>query len=113
MSKEISDACYPITVKVSKEMRNGVLVLNVIHGRELHIEYQKNQIIDQINSFFGYKCISSITLKIIQKSIEKNKKIFPKIKNLDMIYKRMGKVKDIKLKQSLNDFLKVYNEKNK
>ena len=113
VSKEISDACYPITVKVSKEMRNGVLVLNVIHGRELHIEYQKNQIIDQINSFFGYKCISSITLKIIQKSIEKNKKIFPKIKNLDMIYKRMGKVKDIKLKQSLNDFLKVYNDKNK
>ena len=42
VSKEISDACYPITVKVSKEMRNGVLVLNVIHGRELHIEYQKS-----------------------------------------------------------------------
>ena len=45
--------------------------------------------------------------------IGSEKKIFPKIKNLDMIYKRMGKVKDIKLKQSLNDFLKVYNEKNK
>ena len=52
VNKKISDASYPITVKMGKEMRNGVLILNVIHGKELEIEYEKKNIIDKINSFF-------------------------------------------------------------
>ena len=41
VSKKISDCCYPITVKMGKEMKNGTLVLNVLHGKELEIEYAK------------------------------------------------------------------------
>ena len=52
VTKKISDACYPNTVKMGKEMKNGILILNVIHGKELEVEYKKNEIIDQINSFF-------------------------------------------------------------
>ena len=51
VSKKISDACYPVTVKMGKEMRNGKLILNVIHGKEMAIEYEKKEIIDKINSF--------------------------------------------------------------
>ena len=69
VSKKISDSCYPITVQMGKEMRNGTLVLNVLHGKELEIEYAKKDIIDKINSFFGYNCISQITLKIVQEKI--------------------------------------------
>jgi len=85
VSKKISDACYPITIKMGKEMRNGTLVLNVLHGKELEIEYEKNEIMDKINSFFGYNCISQVTLKIVQEKIESEKKIFPKIKNFSNI----------------------------
>ena len=60
VSAEISNACYPINFKMGKEMRNGTLVLNVTHGKELDIEYSKNEILDKINSFFGYKCISCL-----------------------------------------------------
>ena len=49
ISKEISDACYPLTVKMGKEMKDGTLVLNVIHGKEIDIEYKKKEIIDKIN----------------------------------------------------------------
>ena len=66
VSKKIADVCYPITVKMGKEMREGTLVLNVIHGKELEVEYEKNEIMDKINSFFGYKCISKVVLKIVQ-----------------------------------------------
>ena len=52
VTKKISDACYPITVKMSKEMRDGTLVLNVLHGKELEIEYEKTESIDKINFFF-------------------------------------------------------------
>ena len=111
VSKKIADACYPITVKMGKEMREGTLVLNVIHGKELEVEYKKNEIIDKINSFFGYKCISNIILKIIQNKI-KSQKNFPKIKDFSKIEDKMKKVNDETLKSSLNNFLKAFNERN-
>jgi hypothetical protein len=113
VSKKISDACYPITVKMGKEMRDGTLVLNVIHGKEMEIEYEKNEIIDKINSFFGYNCISHVTLKIVQDKIKFNKKVFTKIKNFSKIEEKMGKVNNKELKSSLNNFLKAFNERNK
>ena len=30
VSKKISDACYPVTIKMGKEMKDGTLVLNVV-----------------------------------------------------------------------------------
>ena len=113
VSKKISDACYPAMVKMGKEMRDGTLVLNVIHGKEMEVEYEKREIIDKINSFFGYNCIGNIKLKITQDKIKLNEKIFPKIKNLSKIEEKMSKVNDNSLKSSLNNFLKAFNERNK
>ena len=113
VSTTISSACYPLTVKMGKEMRDGNLVLNVIHGKEMEIEYEKTQIMDKINSFFGYNCISHITLKIIQDKIEVNDKVFPKIKNLSKIEEKMKKVNNKELRSSLNNFLKAFNERSK
>ena len=113
VSKKISDACYPLTVKMGKEMRDGTLILNVIHGKELEVEYEKQEIIDKINSFFGYKCISQVTLKIVQDTIKSNEKVFPKIKNFSKIEEKMNRVSDDGLKSSLKNFLKAFNERNK
>ena len=113
VSKKISDACYPTTVKMGKEMRDGTLVLNVIHGKEMEVEYEKREIIDKINSFFGYNCISQVTLKIVQDTIKSNEKVFPKIKNFSKIEEKMSKVNNDGLKNSLNNFLKAFNERNK
>ena len=111
VSKKIADACYPITVKMGKEMREGTLILNVIHGKEVEVEYEKNEIMDKINSFFGYKCISNVVLKIVQDTV-KPKKSFTKIKNFSKIEDKMKKVNDETLKRSLNNFLKAFNERN-
>ena len=113
VSKKVSDACYPLTVKMGKEMRDGTLVLNVIHGKEMEVEYEKKEIIDKINSFFGYNCISQVTLKIVQDTIKTNEKVFPKIKNFSKIEEKMNRVNDDGLKSSLNNFLKAFNERNK
>ena len=113
VGKKISDVCYPIKVKMGKEMKEGNLVLSVIHGKEMEIEYEKKEIIDKINSFFGYNCISKVTLKIVENKINLNKNFFPKIKNLSKIEEKMNKVKDNELKSSLNNFLKAFDERNK
>ena len=113
VSKKVSDACYPASVKMNKEMKDGTLILNVLHGKEIEVEYGKKEIIDKINSFFGYQCISRIILKVVQDKIKKNYKIFPKIKDLNKIDDKIKKVNDSKLKVSLNNFLKAYNARNK
>ena len=113
VNRKISDACYPITVKMGKDMKNGILVINVIHGKEMEVEYEKKNIIEKINSFFGYSCISNITLKISQEKKNKQKRMLPKIKDIDMIESKINKVNDKSLKISLNNFLKAYNEKSK
>tara|TARA_Y100000996_G_scaffold360957_1_gene303621 strand:+ start:349 stop:834 length:486 start_codon:yes stop_codon:yes gene_type:complete len=113
VSKKISDSCYPISIKMGKEMRNGTLILNVVHGKELDIEYEKKEIIDQINSFFGYDCVSKISLKIIQEKLKKEKKNLPTIKNFSQIKDKIEKIDNNQLRSSLSNFLKLYNAKNK
>ena len=113
VNKKISDVCYPITVKMGKDMKDGNLVLNVLHGKELEVEYEKKEIIDKINSFFGYNCIGQVTLKIVQDTVENKKKVYTKIKNFSKIEKNINKVNNSELKISLNNFLKAYNERNK
>ena len=70
VGKEFSDHCYPINIKVLNNSNMLCLVLNVIHGKELEIEYGKNNIIDKINLYFGYNFISKIELKIINKVLD-------------------------------------------
>ena len=112
VSKKISDSCYPISIKMGKEMKNGTLILNVVHGKELEVEYAKSQIIDKINSFFGYDCISQINLKIIEEKIKLKKNKFNKIKNLSKVNEKIANVQNPELKKSLKNFLKAFDEKN-
>ena len=111
VNKKISDSCYPISIKMRKEMKNGTLMLNVIHGKELEIEYAKNDIIEKINSFFGYNCISQINLKIIKKKIKFKKNKLPIIKNLSKINNQIASVQNPELKKSLTKFLKAFDER--
>ena len=83
------------------------LVLNVIHGKELEIEYGKNNIIDKINLYFGYNFISKIELKTINKVLNKNEKIVSR-RSFD---RNLSDIKNINLKKKLNQLIKAYNEK--
>jgi hypothetical protein len=111
VGKDISNACYPNTIKMSKEMNNGTLLLNVIHGNELTIEYSKQEIIDKINSFFGFKCIKEVKLKVIQeKKVSKQK---TSIDGAKKNYKNeLNNINNEKLKYSLNKLIEAYNAKN-
>ena len=110
VGKDISNSCYPNTVKMTKDMNNGTLILNVVHGNELDVEYKKQEIIDKINSFFGFKCIKEIKLKVVQKKrvTKEIKKIseesFSKYKN------KLKNIKDEELKKSLNKLIKAYSK---
>ena len=113
VNKKVSDFAYPLAIKMGREMKGGTLILNVLHGKELEIEYEKKEIIDKINSFFGYECIGQITLKVIQERIKPKQSLFPEIKNFSKINEKMNKIDNSQLKNSLNNFIKAFNERNK
>ena len=109
VGRDISDKCYPNTIRMGKDMSNGTLILNVVHGNELPIEYSKQLIIDKINSFFGYNCVKEIKLKIIQeKRIKSN---FKSIKKTRKYENKLDQIENEKIKNSLNNLIKAYNDK--
>ena len=112
VGKNISNSCYPNSIKIGKELSNGILVINVIHGKELDIEYGKKEIIDRINSFYGYNYVKEIKLKIVHEKSQSENKI--KKTNLNTIQTnlKLKNVKNEKLKHSLNKLIKAYNSKN-
>jgi hypothetical protein len=85
----------------------------VLHGKELEIEYEKKEIMDKINTFFGYNCISQVALKIVKEEANQKQNRFLKIKNFSKIDEKINKVNDVQLKSSLNNFLKAFNDKNR
>ncbi len=108
--KDISSSCYPSTVKTTKDMNNGTLVLNVIHGNELDVEYKKQEIIDKINGFFGFKCIKEIKLKIVQKKrTAKKTRIFSE-QNFSKYSGKLDNIKNQELKKSLSRLIKAYSK---
>ena len=107
VGKEFSDHCYPINIKVLNNSNMLCLVLNVIHGKELEIEYGKKNIIDKINLYFGYNFISKIELKIINKVLNKNEKIVSR----RIFDRNLNDIKNVNLKKKLNQLIKAYNEK--
>ena len=106
IEKDISDFSYPISIKMSQKDSGAILLIGVERGNEITLEYSKKDIINKINSYFGYNFISEIKLKSIsstkRKMINKNKIKFSK--NFD---KKINEISNEKIKKSLSDLLKV------
>ena len=111
VGKDVSDNCYPINIKVSPNTKNLILILNVIHGKEINIEYNKKNIIDKINSYYGYSYIEKIELKVID---SKNKNFKDKkLKKTDksVFAENLKKVENVNLKSKLKSLIEAYNDK--
>ena len=104
--------CYPKSVKTNRELQNGTLLLNVRRGDQLDVEYSKEEIIDKINSFFGYKFIKKIKIELLDEKINtKNNNLISGQKN-KYIQKKIDKIHNLKLKKKLADLIKEFEAKN-
>ena len=111
VGKDLSKACYPSTVKMSKEMNNGTLILNVVHGNELTVEYGKQEIMDKINSFFGFNCIKEVKLRVVQEKKPFKKNLPLNVSKLNYS-NNLENIKNNELKKTLNKLIEAYNAKN-
>ena len=111
VGKKISNVCYPKSIKTNKELKNGVLVLNVFHGDQVFIEYSKQDIVDKINTFFGYQFIKEVRLVLIKEKIQKIKKYNFHQETKTKFKKKVEKITDVSLKKNLTNLLNVFNKK--
>ena len=105
--------CYPKSFKNSNRIGVSTLLIMVERGHEVDLEYSKKEIIDKMNSFFGYSVVEK--LKFI--SFDDNQKILfsdkGKEKNVT-IMKYQNKINDIKndkIKKSLIKLTEAFKQK--
>ena len=110
---ELFKVCYPKTFKNSNRFGVSTLLVMVKRGHEVDLEYSKKEILDKMNSFFGYSVVQK--LKLI--SFHDEQKIFTKntdnYKNVT-INKYQNKINDVKndkIKKSLIELTKVFKKK--
>ena len=107
VGKDISDCSYPKSIKITKGDKYGLLVLAVKRGNEITVEYSKKEIINKINSYFGYRLINEIRLKTINsetKKIKNNNTLKEFSKNFE---KKINEIKNKDIRNSLSQLLDV------
>jgi len=107
VGKEIGNYCYPKSIRMRRGSTNGILILAVKRGNEIVVEYSKKEIINKINSYFGYQLINEIKLQT--SNIEnKKKKNDNKIENLPENYKnKINQIKNENIRNSLFELTNV------
>ena len=113
VGEELFKFCYPKSFKNSNKFGVSTLLIMVKRGHEVDLEYSKKEIMEKMNSFFGYSVVEKLkftsfddTSKFIVKENslkgdETNKKYQDKIND----------VKNDKIKKSLLELTKVFREK--
>ena len=113
VGNEIFQICYPKSFKNSNRFCVSTLHVMVKRGHEIDLEYSKKEIMDKMNSFFGYAVVEK--LKFISfddaqtkfKKIDENEDYVTNSKYTDKI----NNIKNDKIKQSLLKLTKLFKQK--
>jgi len=113
VGNEIFQICYPKSFKNSNRFGVSTLHVMVKRGHEIDLEYSKKEIMDKMNSFFGYAVVEK--LKFISfddaqtkfKKIDENESHVTNSKYTDII----NDIKNNKIKKSLLELTKLFKQR--
>ena len=110
VGEELFKVCYPKAFKNSNKFGVSTLLIMVKRGSEVDLEYSKKEIMDKMNSFFGY----SVVEKLKFTSFDSERKTFleendTRVNLVSRKYqKKIDTVKNEKIKKSLLELTKVF-----
>ena len=107
VGKEISDYSYPKSIKMKKGSTHGTLVIAVNRGNEITVEYSKEEIINKINSYFGYQLISKIKLQTFNFETKRIRNRSASDKFSKNFANKINKIKNTNIRNSLSQLFKV------
>ncbi|MDA7562554.1 DUF721 domain-containing protein [Candidatus Pelagibacter sp.] len=113
VGSEIFQICYPKLFKNSNKFGVSTLHVMVKRGHEIDLEYSKKEIIDKMNSFFGYTVVEKLKFISFDSSQTKFKKIDENENHVtNSKYKdRINDIKNVKIKKSLLELTKLFKQK--
>ena len=113
VGENLFKVCYPKSFKNSNKFGVSTLLIMVKRGHEVDLEYSKKEIIDKMNSFFGYSVVEK--LKFItfddEKEILSKKNTLNQNETNNKYQKKINDVKNDKIRKSLLELTKVFKEK--
>ena len=105
--------CFPKSFKNSNRLGASTLFVMVKRGHEVDIEYSKKEIIDKMNSFFGYTVVEK--LRFISFNNDQKSYVFNKVMKKDGTIKKyqnkINSIKNDKIKKSLIELTNVFKNK--
>ena len=113
VGENLFKVCYPKSFKNSNRFGVGTLLITVERGHEVDLEYSKKEIMDKMNSFFGY----SVVEKLKFTSFDNEKKVISSKNDQELnvtnnkYKKKINDVKNEKIRKSLIELTKVFKEK--
>ena len=109
---DLFKVCYPKSFKNSNKLRSGYLLIMVKRGHEVDMEYSKKQILDKMNSYFGYSVVEKLKLVSFDddQTNFKKTKINHNATNNKYINKIIS-IKNDKIKKSLGELSKLFKQK--
>jgi len=105
--------CYPKSFKNSNKFRVSTLQIMVKRGHEIDLEYSKKQIVDKMNSFFGYMVVEKlkfISFDGAQTKFKKNDDNENNVTNSKYV-DRINNIKNDKIKKSLLELTKIFKQR--
>ena len=107
VGKDIAGCAFPKSIKMKRGDTNGTLVLAINRGNEINIEYSKKEIINKINSYFGYKLINEIRLQTFNSESRKIKKKRTLNKLPQNFKEKINEIKNKNIRNSFSQLLKA------
>ena len=113
VGENLFKVCYPKSFKNSNRFGVSTLLIMIKRGHEVDLEYSKKEIMDKMNSFFGYKVVEK--LKFINfddgNKVHINDEDQKENVTNNKYQKKIVDVKNEKIKKSLLELTKVFKEK--
>ena len=113
VGNEIFQICYPKSFKNSNKF--GVSTLNVMvkRGHEVDLEYSKKEIMDKMNSFFGYAVVEKLKFISFDDAQTKFKKLDANENHVtnNKYTDRINNIKNDKIKKSLLELTKLFKQR--
>jgi len=110
---ELFQICYPKSFRNSNKFGVSALHVVVKRGHEIDLEYSKKEIIDKMNSFFGYMIVENlkfITSNDAHTKFNKEEKNNNDVTN-NKYTDRIKEIKNDKVKKSLLELTKVFKQR--
>ena len=110
---ELFQICYPKSFKNSNKFGASTLQVMVKRGHEIDIEYSKKDIMNKMNSFFGYMVVEKlkfISFDDAQTKFKKEEKNDNSVTN-NKYTDKIRDVKNDKIKKSLLKLTKLFRQR--